>query len=101
MSNTSPNGFLSFNSVYELHSAKQQIYSKAVAKIELFNTCLDEVGLSKSYPFLDMSYKLPFLKSFYPDSLKIFPIDKYEEILMRNCVRRNLRKIKEIKNLLD
>ena len=49
MSNTSPNGFLSFNSVYELHSAKQQIYSKAVAKIELFNTCLDEVGLSKSY----------------------------------------------------
>jgi len=32
--------------------------------------------------------------------MKNFPLDKYEEILMRNCVRRELRKIKEIKNIL-
>lgn len=95
-------GFKKFNTVYELHTAKNTIYSKAEAKIELFSKCLDEVGLSKSYPFFDITYKLPFLKNvnFIPTGMKNFPLDKYEENLMRNCVRRELKKIKEIKNIL-
>ena len=94
-----------FETPQGLRMAKEILYSKVDSKIELFEKCLDEVGLYKTFPFMDLKYKLNFglfkNKEVHSKSGMIFPIDKTEEILMRNCVRRNLMALKRSKDIIN
>ncbi len=92
--------YIQYDTSFGIHSAKQLLYQKIETKLDLFEQCLDEVGLYKSYPFFDITHKLPFMKNIIPKSLQNYPIDNTEELLMRNCARRNIQKLKEIKSLL-
>ncbi len=50
-----------------------RIFDDVTNKLDIFNRCLDEVGLYKKYPYLD----------------KIFQKNKSLQVeLMRNCTRR-------------
>ena len=93
--NKNRDDFKFFDSALGLKTAKEILHQKVDAKIDLFENCLNEVGLYKSYPFMDLRYKINFrLLNKNEIHLKkgtIFPIDKTEEILMRNCVRRNMK----------
>ena len=91
------NNIFYFDTDFGLLIAKESIYQKANFKLDLFEKCLDEVGLYKSFPFLDITYKIPLLKILIPQKLKNFPIDDTEQILMQNCVRRNLDSLRNIK----
>ena len=92
--------YIQFDSSFGIHSAKHLLYQKFETKLDLFEQCLDEVGQYKSYPFFDITHKLPFMKNIIPKSFQNYPIDYTEELLMRNCARRNIQKLKNIKNLL-
>jgi hypothetical protein len=70
---------------------REIIYEKVNNKLELFEKCLNEVGkcsclhnvgLTKSYPYID--------NVLYFVGKKSYPIDDTEELLMRNCIRREI-----------
>ncbi len=43
--NTYNDGFLNFNSQIELNNSKEILYQKVEAKINLFERCINEVGI--------------------------------------------------------
>jgi len=88
-----------FDTDFGLLTAKESIYQKANYKLDLFESCINEVGLYKSFPFLDISFKIRILNKVIPSKLKNFPLDDTEHILMKNCVRRNLDNLRSIKLL--
>jgi len=57
------------------------------------------LGLYKSYPFIDFT-RFCLFRVILPDKFKIYPIDKSEEILMRNCVKREILTNKKINDKL-
>ena len=57
------------------------------------------LGLYKSYPFIDIT-RFRLFRAILPDSFKIYPTDKSEEILMRNCVKREILTNKKIHDML-
>jgi hypothetical protein len=76
---------------------KELVYQKIEAKLDLFEKCLNETGLYRSFPILDITYRLKFLKKILPQNIQNYPIDKTEENLMRNCIKRHLTNLKKIK----
>lgn len=104
--------FFEENEKNNLKFHKDIIYQKAENKIELFEKCLDEVGLNKMFPFFEPTRFFYLNKIFSYLNLNshiIYPVDKSEELLMRNCIRRNiqahikitqyLNNVKEIKEI--
>jgi hypothetical protein len=71
------------------------LYSQVEFKVNLFEECLNEVGLNKTFPFLNLS-RLFIIGRILPKSFDIYPIDRTEELLMRNCVRRRIDSYKKM-----
>jgi hypothetical protein len=88
-----------FKNINELNLSKELLFQKIETKFNLFENCLNEVGLYKSYPYFDFR-RYKFL-SFLNFNFGKYPIDNTEEILMRNCVKRNLIQLQKIKNYLN
>ena len=78
----------------EIEDYRGKIYDFIDEKLDLFDECLEDVGLTQPYPFLDARYnpilKHTPLKNLFP---KIYPIDKTEEMLMRNSVKMRINKL--------
>jgi hypothetical protein len=68
-------------------------------KIFSFYLITPNLGLYKSYPFIDIT-RFRLFRVILPDSFKIYPTDKSEEILMRNCVKREILTNKKIHDVL-
>lgn len=63
------------------------------SKYKMFESCMEEVGIQKTFPYFDYNrYKV--LRVFkFPNT---YPIDKTEETMMRNCVKRNMMKLNKM-----
>ncbi len=90
--------YLTNTNSYHHELTRELVYQKVEAKLDLFEKCLTETGLYRSFPILDITYRLKFLNKILPKNLQNYPLDKTEENLMRNCVRRHLTNLDKIKS---
>ncbi len=91
--------YIKYESKVGLLTSKELLYQKVDTKIELFEMCLNHVGLYRSFPYLDLTKNI-VLKHIMPEWMKLHPIDIKEEELMRRCVRRNIDRISKTSQYL-
>ena len=82
----------------DLFYAHQEIINLTDFKIKLFEACLKEVGLNQTFAYFEPS-RIRIIGKFF--NQKYYPTEKSEQLLMRNCVKRNKIIYKKVFNSFD
>lgn len=78
--------FIYFSNEKEKDNYRAKLYDIINDKIKIFEKCINEVGLTQPYPYLDLKYN--FIGKYFKwiKQPQIYPYDKTEELLVRNYV---------------
>ena len=91
-SNENKTNFIYFSNEKEKDNYRAKLYDIINDKLTIFEHCINEVGFSQPYPYLDLRYNFIGKYFKWKKIPQIYPSDKTEDLLVRNYVQNYFSK---------